>query len=137
MNFDDFLNVLMKLSVKIYRNDVRTKDEAFEKLLGEKILPLASRRCPEAAVGFMSNSQVMHLFDYYDDALRQIFGYYASSDRRTHLEARDEERKIFQPLGMGGSMEGGAADRVAGSRNPNSANYRPMNSMKEAMAYPG
>ena len=125
MNFDDFLNVLMKLSVKVFRRVASTKDQAFEIMLGTKILPLASRRFPEDVTGFMTNLQVMQLFDYYEDALKLIFGYYASSDRRTHCSTLVEES----------SPAGGA--RVAGSRDPASAGYKPMNSMKEAMTYAG
>jgi hypothetical protein len=125
MNFDDFLNVLMKLSVKVFRRVASTKDQAFEIMLGTKILPLASRRFPEDVTGFMTNLQVMQLFDYYEDALKLIFGYYASSDRRTHSSTLVEES----------SPAGGV--RVAGSRDPASASYKPMNSMKEAMTYAG
>ena len=122
MNFDDFLNVLMKLSVKVFRREARSKDEAFEMMLGTKILPLASRRFPEDVTGFMTNLQVMQLFDYYEDALKPIFGHYASCDKQTHSSTREEERS-------GGS-------RVAGSRDPAAASQR-MNSMKEAMTYAG
>ena len=124
MNFDDFLNVLMKLSVKVFRRVASSKDEAFEMMLGTKILPLASRRFPEDVSGFMTNTQVMQLFDYYEDALKLIFGYYASSDRKTHSSTLAEE-----------SVQGGA--RMAGGRDPSAANYKPMNSMKEAMTYAG
>jgi hypothetical protein len=123
MNFDDFLSVLVKLSVKVFRTSgVETKDEAFEKLLGEKILPFASRRTPDHVSSFMANAEIMGLFAEYDDAFTLIFGHYASGNETTSQSVNDMEDKGV---------------RVAGSRDPASASYKPMNSMKEAMTYAG
>jgi hypothetical protein len=123
MNFDDFLNVLMKLSVKVFRRFATSKDEAFEMMLREKILPMASRRFPEDVAGIMTNRDVMKLFDYYDDGLRQIFMYYASFDKSTHKMIQDRE----------------AADlpRIAGNKDLAAAGRMPMNLMKEVMSYAG
>ena len=42
MNYNDFLTALMKLSIRVYPRS-RSVDEAFQRLLMDNILPLASR----------------------------------------------------------------------------------------------
>jgi hypothetical protein len=83
MNYNDFLTALMKLGVKVYPRS-RTTDDAFQRLLMDNILPLASRRCPDNVDMFMENADVCRLYDYYYDALQQIFNFYASHDKTTH-----------------------------------------------------
>ena len=126
MNYEDFLTVLMKLSVKRYPG-APSRDAAFETLLSDNILTLASRRCPEDVQGFMQNGAVSALFDYYGDALRQIFTYYASSDYRTHAAQPGAAGAHAQGAGMGMSHSGAAPTRAT----------RAINTMKEAMSYPG
>ena len=48
MTYNDFLNALMRLSSKVYPN-ADTVDDAFQQLLMENVLPLASRRSPDPA----------------------------------------------------------------------------------------
>ena len=127
MNYEDFLTVLMKLSVKLYARTSRSRDDAFEQLLSDNILPLASRRCPEDVSGFMHNESVAKLFDYYGDALRQIFTYYASSDQRTHAAQPGYGSVLAQGSGMGMSHSGASPVKAT----------RAINTMKEAMGYPG
>ena len=78
MNYSDFLTALMKLSVKVYR-DALTVDDAFQRLLMENVLPLASRRCPDAVDVFLEDEEVAPLFAYYADAMLAIFQFYASN----------------------------------------------------------
>jgi hypothetical protein len=73
----------MKLAVKVYPRSKRV-DDAFQRLLMDNILPLASRRRPDAVDMFLENEDVNRLLDYYRDALEQIFAFYATSDKRTH-----------------------------------------------------
>ena len=46
MTYNDFLNALMQLSVKVYPG-APVIDDAFQQLLMENVLPLASRRNPD------------------------------------------------------------------------------------------
>jgi hypothetical protein len=117
----------MKLSVKLYARTSRSRDEAFEELLSNHVLPLASRRCPEDVSAFLQNESVAKLFDYYGDALRQIFTYYASEDRGTHVSQAGYGSVHAQGSGMG--MSHSSAEPVRATRA--------INTMKEAMSYPG
>ena len=82
MHYNDFLTALMKLSIRVYPRS-RTVDEAFQRLLMDNLLPLASRRCPDDVSMFMENDDVARLFEYYSDALEQMFQFYATSDKRS------------------------------------------------------
>ena len=82
MHYNDFLTALMKLSIRVYPRS-RTVDEAFQRLLMDNLLPLASRRCPDNVSMFLENDDVCRLFDYYSDALEQMFQFYATSDKRS------------------------------------------------------
>lgn len=57
MDYHDFLTALMKLSVKVYPS-ARSVDEAFQRLLMENVLPLASRRSPDRVDMFLENEDV-------------------------------------------------------------------------------
>jgi hypothetical protein len=117
----------MKLSVKLFARTSRSRDEAFEELLSNHVLPLASRRCPEDVSAFLHNEAVAKLFDYYGDALRQIFTYYATEDRGTHVSQAGFGSVHAQGSGMGMSHSGAEPVRAT----------RAINTMKEAMSYPG
>lgn len=111
MTYSDFLTAMMKISAKVYPDSV-TIDDAFQKLLMENILPLASRRCPDAVDVFLEDEEVNALFGYYADAMQQIFQYYASMG-----SIKAKARK-------------GAASPVGLPRS-----RRPGNSMKDSLGY--
>jgi hypothetical protein len=104
MNYNDFLTCLMKLSVKVYPR-AHSRDEAFQLLLTDNILPLAARRCPESIDFYLENSDVQHLFHTYKDALEQIFTFYATNDKRAH-GAGAPARAASGPAGFGASHLG-------------------------------
>lgn len=54
-------------------------DDAFQRLLIDHILPLASRRCPDSVDVFLEDPDVVAVYEYYRDALQQIFQFYATS----------------------------------------------------------
>ena len=66
MTYNDFLNALMRLSSRVYpRAD--TVDDAFQQLLMENVLPLASRRSPDPVSMHMENEEVsvvIHEFNH-------------------------------------------------------------------------
>lgn len=125
MNYNDFLTVLMKMSVKVYPRS-KTVDAAFQRLLMDNVLPLASRRAPDTIDMFLENEDVRRLFEYYADALEQIFSFYASSDKRTHAAIAAGNAAAAQ----GGTGAGLSYTGRAGTRNTKS-----VNSMKEALGY--
>jgi len=126
MNYNDFLTVLMKLAVRVYPR-ARTVDDAFQRLLMDNILPLASRRRPDAVDMFIMNDDVNRLFDYYREALEQIFAFYATSDKRTTAamiaanNASSSRISNSSMLGYSGRSPGRATKAV--------------NSMKGALGY--
>lgn len=120
MNYNDFLTCLMKLSVKIYPRS-RSRDEAFQRLLMDNVLPLAARRCPESVEFYLENAEVRSIFHTYKDALEQIFAFYASNDKR-----QEGSRGASGPAGFGASHSGRSPVRAT----------KAVNTMKEALAYP-
>jgi hypothetical protein len=120
MNYNDFLTCLMKLSARVYSRS-RSVDEAFQRLLMDNILPLASRRCPDSVDMFLENEDVKKLFDYYSEALEQIFAFYATSDRRTHASM----------------ASGGGAGGMGTSQASSLRGTKGVNTMKEALGYSG
>eukprot|EP00944_MAST-04C_sp_MAST-4C-sp1_P011883 g11883.t1 len=78
MTYNDFLNALMRLSSKVYPN-ADTVDDAFQQLLMENVLPLASRRSPDPVSIHMENEEVQDLFAYFSDALFLLYQFYATA----------------------------------------------------------
>lgn len=100
MNYNDFLTCLLKLAVKVYPRS-RSSDEAFQRLLVDNIIPLASRRCPENISFYLSNAEVVALYDTFKDALEQIFAYYATNDKRAHAPGGARASAATAPPGKG------------------------------------
>lgn len=119
---------MMKLAVRVYPRS-RTVDDALQRLLLDNILPLASRRCPDAVDMFLANTDVQRLFDYYRESLEAIFSFYASSDKRTTAVSASAGGASYGS-GMSFSQRGGS---VA----PGSARGTRMgtNTMKDALGY--
>lgn len=57
-------------------------DDAFQQLLMDHVLPLASRRVPVDVDQFMADPGVREVFSFFDKALGQIFEYYATDRGR-------------------------------------------------------
>lgn len=125
MHFNDFLTALMKISVKVYPAS-RSVDEAFQRLLMENILPLASRRCPDKVDMFLENEDIQRLFEYYADALAQIFQFYATSDKRTTKALKAQAVSLGHATMASTSLTLGGRTTRAGKSS---------NSMKDALGY--
>ena len=129
MNYNDFLTALMKLAIRVYPRS-RTVDEAFQRLLMDNVLPLASRRCPDNVAAILQHEDVQRLFEYYGEALEQIFQFYASCDKRT--------TKAMQAAAMAsGAVSAaypGAGSFTVSGRSPGRAT-RASNTMKDALGY--
>ena len=78
MTYNDFLNALMRLSTKVYPRS-ETVDDAFQQLLMENVLPLASRRLPDPVAMHMENPEVVDLLNFFEDALYGIYSFYATA----------------------------------------------------------
>jgi hypothetical protein len=152
MNYNDFLTALMKLAIKVYPRShtgawrrVRrvsyvcaplfislashhpaAVDEAFQRMLMDNVLPLASRRCPDNIDAFLESSDVQRLFGYYSDALEGVFTFYATSDKRSAHALLTQAVKLGH---VAGPFAASQALTVAG-RSPARAT-RSANTMKE------
>lgn len=96
MTYNDFLNALMRLSEKLYKH-AETVDDAFQQLLMENVLPLASRRSPDPVATHMEDPEVVALFHYFDDALYSLYSFYATAadaKRRTNTSTRKARRRV-------------------------------------------
>jgi len=80
LTYNEFLTCLMKLSSKLYPESAEINIEtAFQQLLMENVLPLASRRNPKSVDAVLGDGEVKGLKRYFKEALRYIFEFYASS----------------------------------------------------------
>lgn len=97
--------------VQVYPRS-RSIDDAFQRLLMDNILPLASRRCPPAVDMFLAAEDVQKLFDYYGDALEQMFAFYATSDKRTSAAMASASAAAGNSSALGRSFTGKSPVRV-------------------------
>jgi len=81
-------------------------DDAFQRLLIDHILPLASRRCPDDVDVFLEDPDVLAIADYYKDALTQIFQFYATNSTIKHRKMEGANNKV----GMHGVLSGNGDD---------------------------
>ena len=73
-------------------------DDAFQRLLIDHILPLASRRCPDSVDVFLEDPDVVAVYEYYRDALQQIFQFYATSTTIKNRKLEGANSKAVAPL---------------------------------------
>jgi len=86
----------MRLAEKLYHN-ADTIDDAFQQLLMENVLPLASRRSPDPVATHLEDPEVIGLFEYFDDALYSLYSFYASAadaKRRTNTKSAKARRRV-------------------------------------------
>eukprot|EP01029_Cantina_marsupialis_P028270 TRINITY_DN775941_c0_g1_i1.p1 TRINITY_DN775941_c0_g1~~TRINITY_DN775941_c0_g1_i1.p1 ORF type:complete len:355 (+),score=77.91 TRINITY_DN775941_c0_g1_i1:161-1225(+) len=81
LDYEQFLNLLVKISMRIYPK-AETVDQSFEILLSENVLPLASRRVHVDIDDILEQPQVLNLFEIYGPSLESFFETYASQDNR-------------------------------------------------------
>ena len=99
MNYTDFLNALMKISIELYGTEkaVSSTEDAFQNLLIENILNpgLAKRRTPRISDlrVAMQESETKEFLEKYKDATKQIFRYYAASRRQKLKGIKAEHKK--------------------------------------------
>lgn len=77
LDYEEFLSCLTRVAQRCYSR--ASPDDAMQLLLMDNILPLAARRHPIALTSILTQPAVEALFDYYQEALHDIFRYYASN----------------------------------------------------------
>jgi hypothetical protein len=88
LDYDEFLSCLIRIAERCYPTVLQkqSSEAAFQQLLMDNVLPLASRRKPLDVRPFLENSQVVALYQYYEDALFELFRYFATaSDHSTKV----------------------------------------------------
>jgi len=93
----------------------------------DNILPLASRRAPDNIDMFTENEDVRRLFEFYGDALEQIFSFYATADKRTHAQ--------IASVGAAAALMGGTGSGLTLTGRSPARATKSVNSMKEALGY--
>jgi hypothetical protein len=78
---------------------------------------------------FLENADVRKLFDYYRDALEQIFSFYATSDKRTSAAM------ALPSYGAGGGTALGLSGRSPARGGGGGGGPKGANSMKAALGY--
>ena len=69
-----------------------------QQLLMDNILPMAARRRPVSLASFMTQPIIEELFDYYQEALQEIFRYYANNSdniTRNMIKSTAAKSKTF------------------------------------------
>lgn len=117
----------MQLSIRVYPRSASV-DDAFQRLLMDNVLPFASRRTPDNVDAFLENADVQRLYEYYREALEQIFFFYASSGDKRSTKALVSQAIASGSVSSAFAMSGSSLT-VAG-RSPGRAT-RASNSMKE------
>jgi hypothetical protein len=120
LTFPDFMNALMHLSVRFLPR-AASLGAAFQQLLVTRVLPLASRRAPEAVDGHLADRAVVGLFGYYEGGLRQVFEFYVQISTLRRLAEAGRSRGRHGSLSHGGlstrrGSDGSGVGGGAGSR---------------------
>ncbi|KAA0160519.1 hypothetical protein FNF27_01454 [Cafeteria roenbergensis] len=149
MDFSDFLTALMKLSARVYPGEKRASvDAAFEKLLLNNVLPFAESRSPAELdiTEHEGNPELEDLRDIFNDALEQIFQYYATgADVARGSRGAHDSRGFTGTSPSRGSPSRGSPGHMgrtgasfgAASSTASSFMGRASNSMKNALSYAG
>ena len=94
MSYNDFLNALMRLSTRVYPASPSV-DDAFQQLLMENVLPLASRRSPDPVAIHLEKEDVRDILDYFGDAIHSIFQFYATAaDHKRRTDTSDKKKTM-------------------------------------------
>lgn len=107
LDFEEFLSCLVRVAEKCYPS-CRSSEAAFQQLLMDNILPLASRRKPYDISQILSSPPIQAIFTYYEEALLELFRYFATaSDHNnkvrnmmrstsSHTKSFDEHKELIQ-----------------------------------------
>lgn len=78
LEYKEFLSCLIGVANHCYPH-CRNSEESMQQLLMDNILPMAARRRPVPLDGIVMQPQVEELFLYYEDALQEIYHFYATN----------------------------------------------------------
>lgn len=99
----------MRIAERCYPS-CNSPEEAMQQLLMDNILPLALRRKPVSVMSIMRQPVIEELFRYYEDALNQLFRFYATASAKSassksllkttsaQVKTFDDQRKIIERL---------------------------------------
>ena len=143
LTYNEFLTCLMRLSQKLYPEAAELNIEtAFQQLLMENVLPLASRRSPRSIDAILGDGEILGLKKYFRESLRYIFEFYGSSGLHS-------QRAKAGAKGTKGNVDFDATRNETNSRFANNKNMSPTgmsetsnrssglknNSMSSSMSY--
>mmetsp|Transcript_14822 Transcript_14822/g.22313 ORF Transcript_14822/g.22313 Transcript_14822/m.22313 type:complete len:455 (-) Transcript_14822:230-1594(-) len=78
LDYKELLSCLIRVAARCYPN-CSGSEESMQQLLMDNILPMAARRRPVSLTSFVSQPMIEDLFEYYQEALHEIFRYYANN----------------------------------------------------------
>lgn len=78
LEYKEFLSCLIRVATRCYPN-CEDAEESMHQLLMDNILPMAARRRPFSMSSFVDQPGIVALFDYYNEALTEIFKHYGNN----------------------------------------------------------
>lgn len=88
---------MISVASRCYPN-CNSSEESMQQLLMDNVLPMAARRRPVSLSSFMTQPIIEELFDYYQEALQEIFRYYANNSdniSRNMIKSTASKSKTF------------------------------------------
>ena len=78
LDYKEFLSCLIRVATRCYPSCEDT-EESMHQLLMDNILPMAARRRPFSMSSFVNQPGIVVLFEYYNEALNEIFKHYGKN----------------------------------------------------------
>lgn len=78
LEYKEFLSCLIRVATRCYPS-CESAEESMHQLLMDNILPMAARRRPFSMSSFVAQPGIVALFEYYHEALTEIFKYYGKN----------------------------------------------------------
>ena len=78
LEYKEFLSCLIRVATRCYPS-CEDPEESMHQLLMDNILPMAARRRPFSMSSFVKQPNIVALFEYYHDALTEIFKHYGKN----------------------------------------------------------
>ena len=78
LEYKEFLSCLIRVASRCYPSCENT-EESMHQLLMDNILPMAARRRPFSMSSFVNQPGIASLFEYYNEALTEIFKHYGKN----------------------------------------------------------
>jgi hypothetical protein len=149
LTYPSFLTCLMKLSTKLYPTSTSANgsviESAFQQLLMENVLPLASRRSPKSIDSVLCSGEIMGLFTHFGPSLTKIFEFYAGegvNTQRAKAGARGvkeindfDDVKAESSARFARNAERSQVNKNGQPAGPNGGKAAAQNTMTNGLAY--